>query len=255
MVLVDGTNVAAASRYLGLSVRWVSRYLAYFRDTGGELHYAPDRWNRHADNVCDDPWLRAAVLTAVDEQPELFLEEMANAVNYLAEEVGAGVEVSAVTVGRILARNGLTRNMIECAFLNGYEEQRALWVLAQWCNPLRCRVYADDAHGVGRAAERRWAWSFRGSRAECYVKASPGMLTSVFAAMAHGKVLDWMVTRPPPCQTAVDLSGFVTNVLLPRMSFVEEGLAWKDQPDICVLVLVNARFHDEVSLDVLRGSV
>jgi len=107
--------VAAASRYLGLSVRWVSRYLAYFRNKGGELHYAPDRWIRHADNVCDDPWLRAAVLTAVDEQPELFLEEMADAVIYLAEEVGAGVEVSAVTVGRILARNGLTRVcVLEC---------------------------------------------------------------------------------------------------------------------------------------------
>jgi len=115
-------------------------------------------------------------------------------------------------------------------------------VQAQWCNPFRCRVYADDAHGVGRAAERRWAWSLRGARSECYVKVSPGMLTSFFAAMAHDKVLDWMVTHPPPCQTAVDFSDFVTNVFLLRMSSVEEGLAWKDQLDIYVLVLDNARF-------------
>ena len=88
MVLVEGTTVAAASRSLGLSVRSASRYLGYFSDTGGELHYAPDWWNRHADNVSDDPWLRAAVLTAVDEQRKLFLDEMTDAVNYLAEEVG-----------------------------------------------------------------------------------------------------------------------------------------------------------------------
>jgi len=165
MVLVEGTTLAAASRSLGLSVLSASRYLGYFRDTGSELHYAPDRWNPHADNVGDDPWLRAAVLTAVDEQPELFLDEMADAVNYLAEEVGAGVEVSAVTVGRILARNGLTREVIERAFLTRNEKQRALWVEAQWRIPLRCRVSVDEADRVGRAAERRWAWSLRGARA------------------------------------------------------------------------------------------
>jgi len=254
MVLVEGTTVAAASRSLGLSVRSASRYLGYFRDTGDELHYAPDRWNRHADNVGDDPWLRAAALTAVDEQPELFLDEMADAVNYLAEEVGAGVEVSAVTVGRILSRNGLTRKVIERVFLSRNEEQRALWVEAQWRIPLRCRVYVDEAHRVGRAAERRWAWSLRGARAECYVEASPGVRTSFFVAMAHDQVLDWMVTRPPPGQTAADFLVFVTNFLLPRMRSVEEGLAWEDQPDRCVWVLDNARIHDEVALEVLRDA-
>jgi len=38
-------------------------------------------------------------------------------VNFLADEVGAGVEVSAVTVGRILSRNGITRKVVERAFL------------------------------------------------------------------------------------------------------------------------------------------
>jgi len=91
MVLVEGTTVAAASRSLGSSVPSASRHTGYFRDTGGELHYAPDRWNLHADNVCHDPWLRAAVLTAVDEHPELFLDEMADAVNFMEEEVGVGL--------------------------------------------------------------------------------------------------------------------------------------------------------------------
>jgi len=246
--------VAAVSWSLALSVRSASRYLGYFRDTGGELHYAPNRWNGHAVNVGDDPWLRAAVLTAVNEQPELFLDEMADAVNHLAEEVGAGVEVSAVTVGRILARNELTRKVIERAFLTRNEEQRALWVESQWRIPLRCRVYVDGAHRVGRAAERRWAWSLRGARAECNVEASPGVRTSFFVAMAHDQVLDWMVTRPPPGQTAVDFLVFVTNFFLPRMRSVEEGLAWEDQPDRSVLVLDNACIHDEVSLEVLRDA-
>ena len=254
MVLVEGTTVAAASRSLGLSVRSVSRYLGCFRDTGGELHYAPNRWNHHADNVCDDPWLCAAVLTAFDEQPELFLDEMTEAVNYQAEEVGADAKVSAVPVGRILARNGLTPKVIERAFLTRKEEQRAIWVQVQWRIPVRCRVYVDEAHRVGRAVERRWAWSLRDARAECYVEARPGVRTSFFVAMADDQVLDWMVTRPPPGQTAVDIFVFVTNFLLPRMRSVEEGLAWEDQPDRCVLVLDNARIHDEVSLEVLRDA-
>ena len=82
---------------------------------------------------------------------------------------------------------------------------------AQWDIPLRCRVYVDEAHRVGRAAERQWAWSLRGARAECYVEPNPGVRTSFFVAMAHDRVLDWMVTRPPPAQTSVDFLIFVTN--------------------------------------------
>jgi len=44
-------------------------------------------------NATDDPWLRAAVLTAVEEEPEIFLDQIADAVNYLAKEVGAGILV------------------------------------------------------------------------------------------------------------------------------------------------------------------
>jgi len=121
-VLVEGSTVAAASRCLGLSVRSASRCLSYFSHTGGDCHYAPERWNRHTDNAPDDPWLRAAVLTAVDDQPEIFLDEIADAVNYLAEEVGAGVVGSSVPVGRILSRNDLTRKVIERDFIMRKEE-------------------------------------------------------------------------------------------------------------------------------------
>ena len=43
MVLEKGITVASASRCLGLSVRSASRYLGYFRHTGGDFHYAPER--------------------------------------------------------------------------------------------------------------------------------------------------------------------------------------------------------------------
>ena len=140
MVLVEGITVAAASRCLRLCVRSASRYLGYFRHTGGNFHDAPERWNWHMDNATDNLWLRAVVLMAVDEQPEIFVEEMADAVNYLAEEVGAGVVVSPGTVGRIHFRNGLTRKVIERVFITRNEEHRALWVWAQWRIPLRFRV-------------------------------------------------------------------------------------------------------------------
>jgi len=242
MVLVEGTTVAAESLSLGLSVRSASRYVGYFRGTGGELHDTLYRSNRHADNVCDYPWLSAADLTAVDEQPELFLDETTDAVNYLMEEVGPGVKVSAVTVGRILSRNGLTHKVIERAFLTRNEEQRALSEEEQERIPLRCRVSVDKANRVGCSAGCRWAWSLRGARAECYVEASPGVRTSFFVAMAHDHVLDWMVTRPPPGQTAADYLVYVTKLFLPRMCSPEEGLAREDQIDRCVLVLDNAVF-------------
>jgi len=94
--------------------------------------------------------------------------------------------------------------VIERAFLILNEVQRALYVEAQWRIPLRCRVYVDEARRVGGAAERRLAWSLRGARAECYLEASPGERTSFLVAVAHDQVLDWIVTRPPSGQTAVD---------------------------------------------------
>jgi len=72
--------------------------------------------------------------------------------------------------------------------------------------------------------------------------------------MAHDQVLDWMVTRPRDGQTSVDIVVFVTNFLLSRIRTVKEGLAWEQEPDRCVLVLDNALFHDEVSLEVLRDA-
>ena len=81
-----------------------------------------------------------------------------------------------------------------------------LWVEEQRKIPLRCRVYVEEVHRVGRAAESRWASALRGERAKCYVASSADVRTSVFVAMAHDEVVDWMITRPPPGQSSV---GFV----------------------------------------------
>jgi len=154
--------------------------------------------------MMDDPQLRKAVLTAVEEQPELFLDEIADAVRAIGEHVDDVVDVSPATVARKLAHSGYTRKVIERAFILGTEANRLAWVQGQWQVPLRCRVYIDEAHRVGQAAERGWAWSLRGSRAECYVASSAEVRTSFFVAMAHDRLLDWVVTRPPPAQTSVD---------------------------------------------------
>jgi len=74
MVRQEGRGVAAAARDLRIYVRSATRFLVYFRDTRGDFHYDPDQWNRHFDNRADDPQLREAVLSTVEEQPELFLD-------------------------------------------------------------------------------------------------------------------------------------------------------------------------------------
>jgi len=164
------------------------------------------------------------------------------------------VDVSPAIVARVLSHNGNTRKVIERAFISRTEANRLAWVHAQWHVPLRCRVYLDEAHCVGRAAERRWACSLRGSRAECYVASSAGLRTSFIVAMAHGCLLDWVVTRPPPAQTSVDVLLFLTHFVLPRMRAVVPGRKWGEQPDLCVLMLNNARIHDRVALASVRAA-
>eukprot|EP00170_Pyropia_yezoensis_P002558 contig_10748_g2562 len=252
MVLHDNVPVARASQSLGMSRRSASRFLKYYEETGGSVHYDPAMWNRHADNVMDDAAVKEAVLSAVEEHPELFLDEMATAVAHVERMVAGGLGVSVASVCRVLAHNGYTRKVIEKAFYSRNKRQRADWVAAQWEIPLRCRVYVDEAHRTGRAAERRWAWSQRGERAECYVASSAGVRTSFFAAMAHDSMLDWMVTLPPPGQSSVDFLLFIVNRLLPYMDARDPEKAWVDQPDRCVLVLDNTRVHDAVALSILR---
>jgi len=254
MVRVEGHSVASAARDFNMSVRSATRFLAYFRDTGGEFHNNPAQWNRHSDNLADDPYLREAVLATVEDQPELFLDELTDAVNEIAARVDGSAIVSLSTVARVLAHNGFTRTVIERALVTRNEANRAAWVAAQRQVPLRCRVYVDEAHRVGRAAERRWAWSLRGARAECYVASSAGVRTSFFVAMDHDRLLDWLITRPPPGQTAVDFILFLTSFVLPYMRPVVKGREWSQQPARCVLVLDNARIHDEGALTAVRAA-
>jgi len=91
MVCLDGKNVTDAAHYLRLSERSARRFLRYFMESGGEFHHDPEQWNRHAENVEDDPTLRDAVLSAVRKQPELFMDELAEAVNALKVAVDGAV--------------------------------------------------------------------------------------------------------------------------------------------------------------------
>jgi len=253
MVVVDGKSVECAALHLRISERSARRFLAYCWKTGGDFRYDPERWNRHADKVGDDSTLRDAVLKAFEDEPELFLDEMTDVVNALTAGVEGAVEISPASVSRILARNGYTRKIIVKDFLTCNEAERVAWVAAQWQIPLSCRVYIDETHRVGQAAERRWAWAVRGSQSECYVASSAGARKSFFAAMAHVCMLDWMITRLPPGQTAVEFLLFVTSFVLPRMRACVAG-EWSVQPERGVLVLDNARIHDSVALASLRAA-
>ena len=92
----------------------------------------------------------------------------------------------------------------------------------------------------------------RGSRSECYVPSSAGARKCFFVAMAHDYVLDWIIMRPPPGQTAVDFLVFVSSFVLPRMQACAPG-EWRVQPERCVLVLCNALIHDSVVVASLRA--
>jgi len=194
------------------------------------------------------------VLLTFCRAPELFLDEMADAVNDIAARVEGAVEVAPATVARVLRRNGYMRKVVERAFITRKEANRVSWVVAQWRIPLRCREYVDESHGVERVAERRWASSLRGARSESYVTSPPGVRTSLFLAMSHDELLDWMMTCIPSGQTSVDFLLFMTSVVLPRMSAAEKGGEWARQPERCILVFDNANVHDEVALATVRDA-
>jgi len=50
--------------------------------------------------------------------------------------------------------------------------------------------------------------------------------TSFIVAMAHGGLIDWKLTKPPPGQSSVDFLLFLINSVLPAMSAYNSGLSW-----------------------------
>eukprot|EP00170_Pyropia_yezoensis_P003613 contig_15108_g3623 len=94
MVLHDNVPVARAAQSLGMSRRSASRFLKYYEETGGSVHYDPAMWNRHADNVMDDAAVKEAVLSAGEEHPGLFSDEMETAVAHVQRMVAGGLGVS-----------------------------------------------------------------------------------------------------------------------------------------------------------------
>jgi len=178
------------------------------------------------------------------------MKELAEAVNALTVGVDGAAQVSPASTGRIFARNGYTQKIIEKAFFTRREAQR---VASQWQIPLSCRVYVDEDHREGCAAQRRWAWSVRGARSDMYVASSAGARTNISVAMAHDRVLDWLKARPPPGQTSVGFLIFLTTLVLPGMTACVEG-GLDVSPPGCVLVLFNVRIHDEVALERVRAA-
>ena len=249
----DGQSVARAAANAYMSRRTLSRFLAYVEETG-DVHYDLVNWNKHADNQTRCPDLRAAVLYAVEQCPEVYLDEITDFVARVQALLGTDFSVSVSSVSRVLAANGITRKVIETCFISRNELTRAQWVHSQWDFPLRTRVYVDEAHRCGRSAERKWAWKLRGERAECHVSNSRGVSTSFFVAMGHDQVLDWMITQPPPGQSSVDFLVFVLAHLLPSMNAYDPALPWADQPDRCDLILDNACVHNELALAVIEAA-
>lgn len=125
MVVNDGESLSFAELSLRVSKRSATRYLEFFRDTDGAVPYDLAMSNRHRGNIRDDPLLRDAVQSAVNEHPELSLDEMAVATSHMAGVVDPGVGMSVSSMGHVLAHCGYTPKIIERANYTRNEAQRA----------------------------------------------------------------------------------------------------------------------------------
>lgn len=116
------------------------------------------------------------------------------------------------------------------------------------------RVCVNQAHRNGRSAERKYAWSLYGKRAECYLTNSRGVSTSFFVAMSHDRMLYWKITQPPPGQeSSDDFLFFALDNLLPHMNAYDPTLPCSQQNERCVLILENVRVHDQAALTLVES--
>jgi len=208
----------------------------------------------HKDNVQRHEGIRGAVCAAVEAYPEAFLDEATVLVIQVQDLMEEDVRISPESVRRVLAANGFTRKLIVTNFRHRNEAAREASVAAQLVIPRHRRVYIDEAHRRRRSANRRWAWSLRGARAESYVDASKGVATGFIVAMAHGRLIDWKLTKPPPGQSSVDFLLFFFNSVLPKMSAYNHVLPWDQHEPNCVLILDNARVHDHIAVAVVQAA-
>jgi len=245
--------VAVVAAELGISLRSAERFLLYQR-LHGDIHPNMETRDVHRDNVRRHEGIRGAVCAAIEAYPKAFPDQAAVFVNEVQDLMEEDVRVSPESVRRVLAANGSTRNVIETKFRQRNEAARTAWVAAQWVIPLHCRVYIDEAHRRGPAANRRWVWSLRGARAEGYVDVSKGVATRFIVAMAHGGLIDWKLTKPPPGQSSVYFLLFLINSVLPEMSAYNPGLPWDQLEPNCVLILDNARMRDQIAVAVVEAA-
>ena len=200
------------------------------------------------------PRVCGAVCAAVEAYPEAFLDEATVFVNEVQNLMEEDVRVSPESVRRALAANGFNCKVIDTNFRQWSEAARAAWVAAQWVIPLHCRVNIDEAHCCGRAANRKWAWSLRGARAESFVDASKGVATTFLVAMAHGGLIDWKLTKPAPGQLSLDFLLFFFYSVLLAMSAYNLVLPWDQREPYCVVILDNGRVHDHIAVAVVEAA-
>ena len=181
------------------------------------------------------------------------MDAVSDCVTDLHQLLGEHVSISPSSVSRILSANGLTRKVIETAFIARNELERAPRVLDQWDNSVRARVYVDEAHRCGLPSNRNWALSLRRQRAEFYLTNSRGVSTSFFVAMSHDRVRDWIITKPTPGHSSLDFVLFAAENFLPHMNAYDPTLHCSQQAERCVLTSENARAHDQATLALIKS--
>jgi len=201
----NGQSVRRAAANAHTSRRTLTRFLSYVEETG-DVDFDQEKWNKHEDARTRFPDLRAAVFFAVEQYPEEYLNEISDFIARVQALPGTDFSISPSSVSRVLAANGITTKVIETGFISRSELSRAQWVHSQWDIPLCAHVYMEETHRCGRSAERKWAWKLRGQGSECDVTNRKGVSTSFFVATSHDKIMDWLITQPPPGQLSVEFS-------------------------------------------------
>ena len=115
----NGQSVRRAAANAHTSRRTLTRFPSYVEETG-DVDFDQEKWNKHEDARTRFPDLRAAVLFAVEQYPEEYLNEISDFIGRVQALLGTDFSISPSSVSRILAANGITRKVAETCFISRY---------------------------------------------------------------------------------------------------------------------------------------
>ena len=119
------------------------------------------------------------ILSMIMECPTMYLHELCREVDKVSQ-----VTVSEATVCRVLRRNGLTRKKVRQVALQRSLVERGLFMALVLAFPREMFVFVDESGSDRRNDIRKFGYSPRGERTECYHFLSRGKRVSAIVALS-----------------------------------------------------------------------